>query len=527
MSNLNLQETIDRIPNHGGQRMNRVSMVSFKIALALLCLLSVSIAIPCCAAAETSDSITLLQASLRQLIAKSGLNEAGIGVYVEDATSHRSIFSFNGDVPLTPASCNKLHTTAAALYYLGSNYTYSTPLYYHGKIEDTTLIGDLIVVGSGDPTISGRFNKDTDDLTKTFREWAAALKKLGIRSIKGDIIGDDDYFDDEYFGKGWYPDERGEWYSAEISALSFNDNCIDVHWQGARKPQQPAIYRINPETPYVTFISRVETGKRDSDVTIDYKREDKSNKIVAHGSISARKKRIGYATIYNPTLFFVTVLKETLEREGIKVLGKPMDIDELPDKAPYRTDLTLVATYTSPPLSEIIKVIHIQSQNFYADQLFKTLGKIRKGEGRFIAASEAVSEFLHKENLYRPGHVMIDGSGLSHLNRVSPEQLVAVMRFMHGHKEAKTFFDTLPRGGKGGTLSSRFGASEQERSIGERVRGKTGWLGSVESLSGILTNAADKEFFYAILVTGFEGSHDGPQKLVDQIVVQLASSKIL
>jgi D-alanyl-D-alanine carboxypeptidase/D-alanyl-D-alanine-endopeptidase (penicillin-binding protein 4) len=477
--------------------------------------------------AATSDSLTLLQASLSEFIAKSGLDDARIGVYVEDANTHRTIFNFNADVPLTPASCNKLFTTAASLYYLGSNYTYSTPLYYRGKIENAALTGDLIVVGSGDPTISGRFNKDKDDVTKTFREWAAALKKLGIRSINGNIIGDDDYFDDDYFGKGWYPKERGEWYSAEISALSFNDNCIDLHWQGARKPHQPALVRINPETAYVSFMNRVETGDPDSSVSLDYQRDDKSNKIVVRGSIPPRQKRVGYATIYNPTLFFVTVFKETLEREGIRVSGKPIDIDDLTDKAQYRTDLTLVAKYSSPPLSEIIRVINKRSHNFYADQLFKTLGKIRKNDGSFIGGSEAVSEFLHKENIYRPGNVMIDGSGLSYLNRVSPEQFVRLLRFMRSRDDAQLFFDSLPKGGEPGSLESRFRASDEERRAAKRIRGKTGWLGSVESLSGTLTNAADKEILYSILVTGFKGSHEAPQKLVDQIVLKLATSKIM
>ncbi|MCD6386591.1 D-alanyl-D-alanine carboxypeptidase/D-alanyl-D-alanine-endopeptidase [Candidatus Sumerlaeota bacterium] len=491
----------------------------------LLCLLL--IATPGSYAVAVSEHTTAtLSTQLNAIINRADLRGGIIGVYIVDAETGREIFAYNSRKPLIPASCNKLLTTAAALYYLGAEYCYKTRIAYTGSIKGKVLNGDIIVIGSGDPTISGRFHPEgkQDDVVWVFRRWAKEIRKIGIRKIYGDIIGDDDFFDDEYFGKGWYPAERGEWYSAEVSALSFNDNCVDIHWRGARKAGIPALFKLNPSTEYVSFINNVTTvDKKSGRLHIRYLRDDKSNIIRAEGTIPAKRRLTDWASVYNPTLYFVTVLKETLEKEGITIKGKAMDIDELKDKTSVHKDLHILDTYVSPPMATIIRVINQRSQNFYAEQVLKTIGKIVKGEGSFIAGCNAVIDFLDKENIFVPGTVMIDGSGLSRLNRVSCVQLVRLLQYMAHRIDAKIFFNSLPRGGISGTLAWRFQKTAEARSAASHIWGKTGTLGGVNSLTGVVTTRRGQKLYYSIIVNAFSVSSSTRLKLIDDIVLTIAS----
>jgi D-alanyl-D-alanine carboxypeptidase/D-alanyl-D-alanine-endopeptidase (penicillin-binding protein 4) len=501
----------------GGARVLCGMIVVFLVGLA------------CIATAQATD-LTRLQDELTSIIQATDLKGGTLGIRVEDVALPQLLYDQNGDIPLKPASCNKLQTSAAALYYLGSGYTYTTRVYYSGQVKGKKLVGDLVVVGSGDPTISGRFQKNERDVTRILHEMAKDIRKAGIKVVTGDVIGDDDYFDDIYFGKGWYPKERAEWYSAEVSALSFNDNCIDILWKGARKPGRPAKFTLNPETDYVRFVSHVTSGEAKGTADLSYTREDKSNSIVAKGSVPAKQEKYDSAAIYNPTLYFVTVFHDVLRDEGVKVQGKPRDIDTLPEekKAELRERLRQVSFFISPPMSEVVKVINRRSQNFYAEQVLKTLGAEVKGKGSFGAGVEAVQEFLHKEDIYKPGNIMIDGSGLSYLNRVSAHQLVDLMRFMNGYKEGVVFFDSLPRGGQErASLSTRFRDTPEEEAVESRILGKTGYIGGVHSLTGMVTNAVGKKMFYSIIVNDFGCTNKEARDLIDRLVVALASSKMI
>ncbi len=462
---------------------------------------------------------------LASIINSVDLEEGKIGMYVIDAATGREIFSHNAYEPLIPASCNKLLTTSAALYYLGSEYCYKTKLSHTGRIEDKVLHGNLIVTGSGDPTISGRFNPDGDtrDHLWIFENWVDELKQLGIRKIYGYIIGEDDYFDDEYFGNGWPKGERGEWYCAEVSALSFNDNCIDLEWEGARKAGLPGIFQLNPPTSYVTIINGVKTVEKDGRLRIGYQREDKTNIIRAHGTIPAKRKDVyDYATIYNPTHYFATVFKETIEKGGIEVKGVAVDGDEREDQTWRDDERYTVDTFVSPPMASIVKVINKRSQNFYAEQVLKTLGKEIRGEGSFVSGCRAVIAFLEKENIYVPCTVMIDGSGLSWLNRVPPAQLVKVLRYMRNYEQCNIFFDSLSKAGESGTLANRFQDTEEARNAAPRIHGKTGYLGVATSLTGVVNTPLGQEVFFSIIVNSDVIGHSIRVGLIDRLVLALA-----
>ncbi|MCH7495884.1 MAG: D-alanyl-D-alanine carboxypeptidase/D-alanyl-D-alanine-endopeptidase, partial [Candidatus Marinimicrobia bacterium] len=197
-----------------------------------------------CAASGVRNDIPLnrLKAEIDHLIADPAFASATWGVYIESPDTREVLYSHNENKLLIPASNMKLFTTATALVRFGPNFTYKTKLYYDGAVTNGILNGNLIIRGSGDPTISGRYNGN--NITRTFQEWADSLKAMGITKITGDVIGDDDYFDDVGMGYGWSWDDEPYYYSAHTSGLSFNDNTVDVRIRPGEKVGDKAIIEL-------------------------------------------------------------------------------------------------------------------------------------------------------------------------------------------------------------------------------------------------------------------------------------------
>ena len=469
-----------------------------------------------------------LKEAIDTILEEAEIGNPATGIYIQANDTGAVLYDRNSDLPLKPASCNKLQSGVAALYYLGPEFRFKTPVYMRGFIRGKTLEGDLIVIGSGDPSISGRYRKDKD-VTGIFKEWAGELKKLGIKRIEGNIIGDDDYFDDDYFGAGWPSGERGEWYSAEVSALTYNDNTVDVHWKGGRKEGKSASFELDPETEYIKFVNQVKTGSKTSSKKSNFLRKDKMNVIIGKGSVPPKQTMTDWCSVYNPTLFFTTVLKETLEEEGVAVEGKPIDADddpELKETLYGDTSTTLVAYWESPPMMDLLEIVNTHSHNLFAELLFKKIGRRVTGKGSFQASGQAVEDFLRKERLLENGSIIIDGSGLSHLNRTTAKQLVNVLRYSRTQPWWGEYLDTLPRGQTKGYLKRQFDWNEESRKIGKRIYGKTGYIGGVVTLSGVVSNEEGKEIFYSILFNGYRASTSRVREVANKIAFELARSRL-
>lgn len=490
----------------------------------IIILLSVIISVFSCAIAPAKTKIkapelrTLskdeLTSEIRGVISRPQMKDANIGVLIVDAKTNEVLFSQNEDKFYRPASTNKLLTTSAALFTLGRDFKYETKLCANGAIKDGVLNGDLVIVGMGDPSFSPRFTKDKDDITGIFKQWADELAKKGVKRIKGDIIGDDDFFDDDYFLDSWYAGERGEWFSAEVSGLAFNDNCVDLFVKGGEKEGDPAEISVKPPTDYVKIINGIKTvEKNPRDMYFD--RDDKSNDIKATGEIAAGKTQRAWATVYNPTLFCVTVFKDTLKEKGISVDGIANDIDSYPDKSRYKSSLTTIAVYESPQLIEMVNVINRISHNFYAEHIYKGLGKMVKGDGSFANGALAVQDFLKKNNIYKEGHVMVDGSGLSYKNQVSPRMFVDLLSYIYKSDMFDAFQYSLPEGGIRGSLSARFKGSDKEKFLGQQIYAKTGFIRKVTTLCGYVKPEKGRDVIFSFLLNDYNCSNKEARDTID------------
>lgn len=439
------------------------------------------------------------------------------GVVIQSLSSGEYIYRKNEYKNFMPASNMKLFTTAFALLTLGPEYKYRTTLYIRGKISDEKIKGDLILKGVGDPTISGRFYND--DPTYVFRMWADSLINMGIEKISGNIIADDDAFEEEGLGTGWSWDDETYYYSAPFSAVCFNDNCIDLTISPGKKVGHKANISISPNTKFVTILNDIITVSDDSVTNIDFYRERNTNIIHCFGTIRKSEIKVNESiSINNPTKFTAQMIKEVFESKGIKVEGKALDNDEIGKEINY-DKLKPLFYIDSPPLREIIKVINKRSHNLYAEQLIRTIGYEKLGFGSFENGFKAVENLMKKMAIDPEQVQFVDGSGLSRLNLFTPMQLSNLLRFMYNSRFFTDFYESLPIAGVDGTIERRM---KNTRAQGN-VHAKTGFINSVRSLSGYVTSVDGEMFSFVMIANNFLVPISLAENIQDLVCVLLSN----
>jgi len=439
------------------------------------------------------------------------------GVVVQSLETGEYFYKRNENKLFMPASNLKLFTTAAGLNILGSNYRFSTNLFLNGRLDGSILVGDLVVQGRGDPTISGRFYNNR--MYKVLTDWADSLILYGIDEIDGNIIGDDNEFDEKGLGDGWSWDYESYWFAAQSSAISFNDNCVDVIVTVDENTNLPKI-SISPETKYVVVLNKVITVPEDSSTSIDVYREQGTNVINIFGSIKLHDSVKTFVTVNNPTQYSLVILKQVLEAKGIKVTGFPMDVDDMTKPLDYSA-MQALFKYYSPELKEIVKVINKNSQNFFAEQLMKTIGLEIENYGSIENGVLACNDIFKDMGIDPENIVIVDGSGLSRLNYVTPMQVVSLLSYMFKSENFIPFFNSLPIAGVDGTLGNRM---KNTKAAGN-IRAKTGFIGNVRSLSGYAYTGDNEPVAFSIIVNNFNVPVKLAENIQDLVCVRLANFK--
>ncbi|WPS86049.1 D-alanyl-D-alanine carboxypeptidase/D-alanyl-D-alanine-endopeptidase [Brevibacillus halotolerans] len=429
---------------------------------------------------------------------------AGISVY--NLNKEAFLYQHEADKNFIPASNMKLFIAAAALEELGADYQFKTEIYTDGKVEQNGVLqGDVIIKGYGDPTLQ----------TTDFHQIASELKQKGITGIHGQVYVDESYFDDIRLGPAWMWDDEVYAYSAQISGLSLHKNSMELVITPAKEVGKPATVSITPINEYVKVISSVTTtDSRETQITVE--RTIGHNQLIMKGSIG--RDAIPYkenVTMEDPALYVGEMFQSILQSEGILLVDK---------KSVQKKSLvkgTPLVTHYSRPLSEIILELNKDSDNFYAEMLTKTLGAIKKGKGSWHTGTEAIAEVLRGAKF--PGaYVQVDGSGLSRLNLITPNQMIALLRYVQKKEYREAFEASLPIAGIDGTLKSRM----RETKAAHTLIAKTGSMGGVNSLSGYVTAANGDKLAFSIMINGIYKSKVATQ-LQDSIGTVLAEYPIL
>ena len=335
-------------------------------------------------------------------------------------------------------------------------------------------------------------------------------------------------FDDTELGNGWAWDDVPSPFAAEISGLSFNEGRIVVTARGERIGRRAELSWDPGDTDYVYFVNKTETVRSRSDADREIRRERGGNTFWIESEVPVGESLKQTVSVFNPTRYFVHVLRTTLRADGIYVDGDPVDVDDWRDKPEYRR-LIPVATHASRPLSEIVALTNKESQNLYAEHLLKTLGAVRCPEDRpdDVDCGSAEAGLLAAAPLFERAGMDLetmrlrDGSGVSPYNAVSPEDVVGLLRTMWVHPDPRVteaYVRSLAVGGVDGTLSGRMRSG---RARGN-VRAKTGTVTGARNLSGYVTTAAGTPLAFSLLANNFGTSTGRVTRAQDDIVELLA-----
>lgn len=431
-----------------------------------------------------------------------------------------TLYDNNGNKWMLPASNMKIYSGAAALDILGENFRYETRLEAIGSIgENGVLKGHLLITGSGDPSLGSWHVKDWDGSAALLKSWAEELKKKGIQSVEGNIIGDGRYFTDEYYCDAWEIDDIPYWYSAGSSGLAIEENCFRFTLAPGKKVGDKALLTLNPDTQYIKVINEVVTKEPGSGSSGDIVwRGTDSNVIRFAGTVALDAKPFTQrGSVWDGARYTAFLLKEALQREGIKVAGEALNIRDLPDaaiidKSPA-SEKSLIASHQSPPLSEFLPLVNKTSHNFFADHLLRTMGRRVNGQGDFKSGANAVKAWLKKigapdaEKL-----VMEDGCGLSRRDFVQPQQTCAILRHMYNKETLrKTYYESLSFGGVDGELKYRMDKPPLYRN----VRAKAGYIAYTRCLSGYVKNADGEILVFSIMLNQLRRDVNSADRIID------------
>ena len=375
-----------------------------------------------------------------------------MAILIYNPLTQDTIKSINHTESMIPASNTKLFTSATALELMGGEYLISTKIFVDDDdLSDGTINGNIYIKGYGNPTFT------SDDLEDLVDE----LYQSGLRKVTGNVVGDDNYFDEVYSRDDWITDERANVNLPPISAIVIDRNRTIV-----------------------------------------------------------RKKRRGryrnyFVNVENPPLYVANKFREKLIKYGIEVTGKSIS-SETPDTA-----IAIIESVIE--LNELIQLINKNSDNFYAECLFKTLGAVYSGkQGNSFFSTQAILNYIEDAGIFSDGTKIVDGSGISRFDQVTAGALVGLLEKMYFNiNKFEYFYNSLSIAGVDGTLHKRMIGTAAE----DNFRGKTGTLNGVSSISGYVKNGNDDDIIICLMFEFKKGGASKYKRIQDRIIETIARWK--
>ena len=453
-------------------------------------------------------SVEELRARLEGHVTQPRFRAALWGVKIVSLDAGRTLFEHQADRWLSPASNSKLFAGALVLDQLGGDYRIVTPIFAAGKPDRAgTLAGDVVVSGRGDPSwkARGAGQESGRDFWSTFAPLVAVLEEAGVRRITGDIVADATWFQALPHGAGWTADDLNDYYGAEISAISLEDNYAELRvTPGARAGLPCDFALVQPQTGLV-LDNRTTTIAQGGKRRLEAVRLTGENVVHVFGELPVGDKaEILDVTVPRPAAWFAAALREALARKGIRVEGGARGV-RWPDAPAVGATSVKLGEVKSPPLRELVTALMKPSQNLETDLLFAHLGEVRRvADAPAVPGARtseeygvvALQEFLKKSGLPADEVRFEEGSGLSRNNLTTANATVALLKFMATHREAKSFGESLPIAGVDGSLKRRMKGTPAEGN----VRAKTGSLRYANALSGYVTTAAGERLAFSLML---------------------------
>lgn len=424
-----------------------------------------------------------LSQRLDAIVNSDALKTSEIGITVFDLTEGRSLYDYQSEKLYRPASIEKIITSVTTLARLTENYTFNTNLRYTGTIRQDTLFGNLYVIGGFDPLFSD------ENLTHL----ADAIHGVGIRYIADTLAADVSMMDSIYWGPGWSWDDTPNSFQPYLSPLMLNQGCVDVTVIPQEKGTLAAVECVPRSDFYQINNQAVSNDPNAGKLVVTRNWLENGNTISITGNVTRQTK--SSINVVSSQAFFMRTLINRLEERGIGVAATDyMDCPATSDSIPVTPIITL-----SRPLREVLKEALKESNNLCAEAMFYHIASKQFSRKRIGAAdgTDAINSFMRGAVGINPEHYsIVDGSGVSLYNYVSPKLIAEYLKYAYYHRPVfLSLYDSLPIAGVDGTLRNRMKGT----AAANNVHAKTGSVKGVSSLAGYVKASNGHQLAFVII----------------------------
>ena len=420
---------------------------------------------------------------------------------VLNAETGEVLFSGNGNTGLASASTLKTITAATAYHLLGKDFTWETTLGYTGSISaDGTLNGDLIITGSGDPSLGSDRYEQTKSET-LLKRWVDAVTRAGIKKLAGRIISDDRLFGTQTLPGGWTWQDMGNYYGAGPSTLTWRENQFDLIFRAGSVGQPAELLRTEPDMGYLKIVNEVTTGRPGTGDNVYAYSAPYSGIVYLRGTYGIDLKKAISASVPDPALDLADNLRNRLKASGIGAETITTARELAIDKLPFQPAITILDTYTSPTLEKIVYWFNQKSINLYGEHLVKTMAW---KQGKDITTPEGVDvikDFWNKKlGIDKNAMNIYDGSGLSPANRITTMSMAQILQSVKEEPWFSSFYESLP--------------------VYNNMRMKSGSISDVIAYAGYQTSSNGTPLVFSIMMNNYSGSSSAArQKLFNLLDV--------
>jgi serine-type D-Ala-D-Ala carboxypeptidase/endopeptidase (penicillin-binding protein 4) len=450
------------------------------------------------------------------VLLESGPGKYFAGVEVVSLDSKKILFKYNDDFLFMPASNMKVLTTALALLRLGPDYRFTTHLLREPS-------GDVVLAGSGDPSISGRVYPYTKDSgsgppLRALEALADRAVAAGLTRVDGDIVGDDRLYPYAPYPPSWTEDDKIREYGAPVSALTVNDNTISIVIQPGAEPGDPATVSFSPPIEYYAIDNRVVTVGKGGEARIRISRVQNSRQLLLWGSIPAGHFAFGESlAVDDPALFAAQSLYDALARRGVAITGKAVARHRAVSDDYDPVAGIELASRISPSLVDLLQVTSKTSQNLHAELMLREVGRVSRFVGTPEAGLEEMNALFKEAGASAGDARMEDGSGLARNVMVAPRLMTRILAYLYASKYREAFISLFPVGGEDGTLKNRM----KDNPAADEIHAKTGTLSRAIALSGYVNSKTRGWLAFSIIVNSFTAPPSDVRKWIDKIALEL------
>ena len=443
------------------------------------------------------------------LLAKHPItSQANMSVLIVDARTGKTIDSYRPDYVVPPASVMKLLTTGAALEILGADFRFPTTLEYSCPLENGVLKGDLYIHGNCDPSLGWKGR------TGFLDQWVRAIRAAGIKRIEGSVVADMTMLDGDAQNPGWLCEDAGNYYAPGIFGINYYGNTMNIVLKSGEVGSVATVMSTEPQVEGLYFINRIRCSNINYDGAfvsgMPYSRER-----YLTGSVPSNLGTFGVkGDLPNPGLLLAQHLTSRLRDAGITV-GRDATYEA--DYNPLTPPRTVIYTHRSEPLRELIKETNINSNNLYAEAIFRYLGTRYGLPGSIRGGQDLLRDFWRRRGVNIESAIIKDGCGLAPQDAVSARTLVQLLTYMLRSKNADAFMASLPVSGVNGTLKKLCPGTPLEG----KIHAKSGTISGTKNFAGYIDLPNGNRWIFAVLVSSAPGKAKNIQNVIQDYLLDV------